>query len=300
MQTAAPAYFDATSCGSTAACVRHIVIGIAAVIAMNGESADGSSSTLQRQRSPASALDNLLVMPGPGRRAGGSVFGGSTMTLTPQDCDAIHSPRFPTSARRSVSVHTAARSSTAIKIGCPCRIPAAQPPAYFDVRTVAISPGRLFPEPGCPQQRKSLRHRTNSIQKPTLRQREIRRQRPALSNISLRVVGVLGRKRAAACSASDQDDVHQSHPGPHPNTASPDKAQSTTIAQQSNTPSPPERQTHTTNTLYPQQHARGSTPSPSRHPRLPMIRSLSASPTSTPIQTAAMSPPAKSRWPSSR
>ena len=64
-----------------------IVIGVAAVIAMM-EIGKGSSSAIQ-QTIASMGANNLLVMPGTASSGGVSFGGGSTITLTPQDAEAI-------------------------------------------------------------------------------------------------------------------------------------------------------------------------------------------------------------------
>jgi len=64
-----------------------IVIGVAAVIAMM-EIGNGSSKAIQRSIASMGA-DNLVVMPGAAASGGVSFGGGSAMTLTPGDCEAI-------------------------------------------------------------------------------------------------------------------------------------------------------------------------------------------------------------------
>src|SRR5436309_777042 len=64
-----------------------IVIGIAAVIAMMEI---GNGVTTLNQRAIASlGANNLLVQPGQAASGGVSWGAGSTLTLTPQDCEAI-------------------------------------------------------------------------------------------------------------------------------------------------------------------------------------------------------------------
>ena len=64
-----------------------IIIGVAAVIAMM-EIGGGSSQAIQNTITSMGA-NNLLVMPGTAASGGVSFGAGSSMTLTPQDCDAI-------------------------------------------------------------------------------------------------------------------------------------------------------------------------------------------------------------------
>src|SRR3954462_6302840 len=64
-----------------------IVIGVAAVIAMT-EVGQGSSAAVQKTIASMGA-NNLLVMPGAATSGGVTFGGGSGITLTPQDAEAI-------------------------------------------------------------------------------------------------------------------------------------------------------------------------------------------------------------------
>jgi len=64
-----------------------IIIGIAAVIAMM-EIGNGSSAAIQKTISSMGA-NNLMILPGQAASGGISFGAGSTMTLTPQDCEAL-------------------------------------------------------------------------------------------------------------------------------------------------------------------------------------------------------------------
>src|SRR5256885_2652231 len=64
-----------------------IVIGVGAVIAMM-EIGHGSSSAIQKTVASMGA-NSVMVFPGAAASGGVSFGGGSSMTLTPQDCDAL-------------------------------------------------------------------------------------------------------------------------------------------------------------------------------------------------------------------
>ena len=64
-----------------------IVIGVGAVIAMM-EIGHGSSTAIQKTVASMGA-NSMMVFPGQASSAGVSFGGGSTMTLTPQDGEAI-------------------------------------------------------------------------------------------------------------------------------------------------------------------------------------------------------------------
>src|SRR5580693_4281218 len=65
-----------------------IIIGVGAVIAMT-EIGEGSSAAVQKTIASMGA-NNLLVMPGTATTGGVSAGAGSSITLTPQDADAIN------------------------------------------------------------------------------------------------------------------------------------------------------------------------------------------------------------------
>ena len=67
--------------------VLGIVIGIAAVIAMM-EIGKGSSGSIAKTIASMGA-NNLLIFPGTAATGGVSFGGGSSLTLTAEDCDAI-------------------------------------------------------------------------------------------------------------------------------------------------------------------------------------------------------------------
>src|SRR5919202_6307898 len=64
-----------------------IIIGVAAVIAMM-EIGKGSSTAIQ-QTIASMGANNLLVQPGTAASGGVSLGGGSVVTLTPQDAEAL-------------------------------------------------------------------------------------------------------------------------------------------------------------------------------------------------------------------
>jgi len=64
-----------------------IMIGVGAVIAMT-EIGQGSSAMIQKTVASMGA-NNLLIFPGTAASGGVSFGAGSTLTLTPQDCDAV-------------------------------------------------------------------------------------------------------------------------------------------------------------------------------------------------------------------
>src|ERR1700733_16095078 len=64
-----------------------IIIGVAAVIAMM-EIGHGSSTAIQKSIASMGA-NTTLIMPGTAASGGISWGSGSSMTLTPEDCDAI-------------------------------------------------------------------------------------------------------------------------------------------------------------------------------------------------------------------
>jgi ABC-type antimicrobial peptide transport system permease subunit len=178
-----------------------IVIGISAVIAMM-EIGNGVS-TLNARAIASLGANNLLVQPGQAASGGVSWGAGSVMTLTPQDCEAI--------ATQCSAIRAAApevRSNGQLVYGNKNWVPmqiTGSTPSYLDVRQWPIDEGACFTDQDVRNSskvciigqtiKKQLFDNENPIGK------EVR-----LSNVALRIVGVLSRK-GANMWGGDQDDV---------------------------------------------------------------------------------------------
>jgi ABC-type antimicrobial peptide transport system permease subunit len=179
-----------------------IIIGVAAVIAMM-EIGNGSSVQIQRAIASMGA-NNLLLMPGTAASGGVSFGGGSAMTLTPEDCEAI--------LRECPSVRAAApivRTRTQVIYGNKNWVPLfiyGTTPAYLDVRDwTEFDQGECFTE-------RDVRNGSKvCVLGQTIAGKLFEGESPLgkeirVQNVSLRVVGVLSRK-GANTMGFDQDDV---------------------------------------------------------------------------------------------
>ncbi len=178
-----------------------IIIGVAAVIAMM-EIGRGSSSAIQQTISSMGA-NVLLVLPGTASSGGVSFGGGSAMTLSPQDADAI--------ARECPAVRAAVpivRARTQVVYGNRNWVPVfihGTSPGFIDVREWGLSEGEMF----------TKRDVRNASKVCVLGQRLVRElfdgespvgKEVRVKNVSFRVVGVLSAK-GANMMGMDQDDV---------------------------------------------------------------------------------------------
>jgi ABC-type antimicrobial peptide transport system permease subunit len=178
-----------------------IVIGVAAVIAMM-EIGAGSSAAVQKAISSMGA-NVLLVMPGQAASGGVSFGGGSTLTLTPDDAQAI--------IRDCPAVRTAApavRARTQIVYGSRNWVPSSMygtTPEFLTIRDWTIADGECFTE------RDVLNGNKVCVLGQTIA-RELFEGAPAVGqeirvkNVAFRVVGVLGSK-GANMMGMDQDDI---------------------------------------------------------------------------------------------
>jgi ABC-type lipoprotein release transport system permease subunit len=107
-----------------------IVIGVAAVIAMT-EIGQGSSAAVQKTIASMGA-NNLLVMPGTASSGGVTFGGGSVITLTPQDADAI-ARECPAVNSVATVVRTRTQATFANKNWVPSYIYGTTP-SFLDVR----------------------------------------------------------------------------------------------------------------------------------------------------------------------
>src|SRR3989339_400806 len=178
-----------------------IVIGVAAVIAMM-EIGSGSSSAI-RATIASMGANNLMILPGAAASGGVSFGGGSVMTLTPQDAEAIlaESP----AVRGSVPV---VRARTQVIYGNRNWVPSfiyGTTPAWLDIREWGLAEGAMFTE----------RDVRNASKGCVLGQRLVRElfqgenpigKEVRVQNVSFRVLGVLTAK-GANMMGMDQDDV---------------------------------------------------------------------------------------------
>jgi ABC-type antimicrobial peptide transport system permease subunit len=178
-----------------------IVIGIAAVIAMM-EIGNGVS-TLNARAIASLGANNLLVQPGQAASGGVSWGAGSSMTLTPQDCDAI--------ITECEAVRAAApevRASGQLVYGSHNWVPmqvTGTTPAYLEVRQWPIDQGACFTDQDVRNSSKVC------VIGQTIAREMFEKESPIgkdlrLANVSLKVVGVLSTK-GASMFGSDQDDI---------------------------------------------------------------------------------------------
>ncbi len=178
-----------------------IVIGVAAVIAMM-EIGRGSSSAIQATIASMGA-NNLMILPGAAASGGVSFGGGSVMTLTPQDAEAIQ--KECPAVRGAVPV---VRARTQVIYGNRNWVPSfiyGTTPAWIDVRDWSMAEGDMFTD----------RDVRNASKVCVLGQRLVRElfqgenpigKEVRVQNVSFRVVGVLTAK-GANMMGMDQDDV---------------------------------------------------------------------------------------------
>jgi len=179
-----------------------IIIGVGAVIAMM-EIGAGSSSAIQKSISSMGA-NVLLVRPGMAASGGVSFGAGSTITLTPEDCEAI--------LRECPAIRSAApvvRARTQVVYGNRNWVPSSifgTTPAFLDVRDwTDLAEGELFND------RDVLNANKVCLLGQTLAQELFQGESPVgkeirVKNVLFRIVGVLSRK-GADMMGHDQDDI---------------------------------------------------------------------------------------------
>ena len=179
-----------------------IVIGVAAVIGVV-ELGEGSTAAVQKTIASMGA-DNLLVQPGAASSGGVSFGSGSTITLTPQDCDAI--------LKDCPAVASAApvvRARTPVIYGNRNWVPAyiyGTTPAFLTVRDWEdMDQGEPFTDRDVRNGAKVCMIGqtivTELFQGDSPLNKEIR-----IANVNFKVIGVLSRKGANMVGI-DQDDI---------------------------------------------------------------------------------------------
>ena len=167
-----------------------IIIGVAAVIAMM-EIGRGSSSAIQRTIASMGA-NNLIILPGTASSGGVSFGGGSVMTLTPEDSEAILAEAPAVSAAAPI-----VRARTQVIYGNRNWVPIfiyGTTPAYLDVREWALAEGEPFTD----------RDVRNASKVCLIGQRLVRElfqgespvgKEVRVQNVPFKVIGVLSRQR---------------------------------------------------------------------------------------------------------
>jgi ABC-type antimicrobial peptide transport system permease subunit len=179
-----------------------IIIGVSAVIAMMAIG-NGSSSLIQKSISSMGA-NNLIIFPGTATSGGVSFGAGSTMTLTPDDVDAV--------IRDCPSVRAAApvvRARTQVVYGHRNWVPSTMigtTPAYLDVRDWnTMSEGEPFTD-------RDVRNGNKvCVVGQTLVRELFQGESPVgkevrVNSVTMRVIGVLSQK-GANMMGQDQDDI---------------------------------------------------------------------------------------------
>ena len=179
-----------------------IVIGVGAVIAMM-EIGNGSSASIQKTIASMGA-NTLMIFPGAAASGGVSFGAGSTMTLTPEDSEAIL--RECPSVRATAAV-VRSRNAPVIagnKNWVPNEINGTTPD-FLNVRDWAVIDGAPFDE-------RDVRNAARvclvgqSLVRELFQGQSPVGQEVRLQNVALRVVGVLAKK-GASMMGRDQDDI---------------------------------------------------------------------------------------------
>jgi ABC-type antimicrobial peptide transport system permease subunit len=179
-----------------------IVIGVSAVIAMT-EIGQGSATAVQKTIASMGA-NNLMIMPGTAASGGVTFGGGSIVTLTPQDADAI-ARDCPAVRAVATVVRARTQATFANKNWVPLFIYGTTP-SFLEVREwTDLEEGEPFTDSDVRNQTRvclvgqTIKHELFNDQSPM--GREVRMQ-----NVGFRVIGVLSQ-RGANMMGMDQDDI---------------------------------------------------------------------------------------------
>ncbi len=166
-----------------------IVIGVAAVIAMM-EIGKGSSEALKKTIESMGA-NNIMIFPGSAASGGVTFGGGSTMTLKPQDYEAI--------VRECSAVKYAApivRARTQVIYGGRNWIPAniyGTTPSFLDVRDWELSEGESFSDRDVVNASKVCILGQTLVRELFLGESPVGKEL-RIKNVTFRVIGVLSAK----------------------------------------------------------------------------------------------------------
>ena len=178
-----------------------IIIGVAAVIAMV-EIGNGTSHDIQ-QKIASMGANNLLIFPGAATSGGVNFGAGSTLTLTPQDCDAIIR-ECPAVSAAAPLVNAHGQAIYGNRNWTPAAI-VGTTPDYWNVRDWPVDEGVSFTDQDVRNMSKVCVIGTTIVRELFGGEDPIGKEF-RLQSVSLRVIGVLSKKGANSFG-QDQDDL---------------------------------------------------------------------------------------------